>query len=99
MYKTQYVHLPDDTAEHIIGDGQRTECGVPIPYNSPWTNDPEGKVCSDCKKVAGLADEAQAAVDAQHEAEMKASAPPVVEPVPAEPVTAPKGKAKSGDKA
>ena len=96
-YKTQYVHLPDDKSEHIIGDGHRTECGVPIPYNSPWTNDPEGKVCSACKKNAGLADEAQAEVDAQHEAEVLASAPPVEAPAPAEEVTS-KGKAKSGGK-
>ena len=97
-YQTQYVHLPDDTAEHIIGDGQRTECGEPIPYNSPWTTEPEGTVCSKCKNRAAKADEAQAALDAQHEAEILASAPPAVE-APAEPVAEPKAKAKSGAKA
>ena len=54
-YQTQYVHLPDDKAEHIIGDGQRTACGDPIPYNSPWTREPEGKICSKCEKAVSKA--------------------------------------------
>jgi len=57
-YQTQYVLLPDDKAEHIIGDGQRTECGEPIPYNSPWTREPEGKVCDKCEKAAKRGDTA-----------------------------------------
>lgn len=79
-YQTQYVHLPDDQSEHIIGDGQRTECGIPIPYNSPWTRVAEGSICAKCRKASGKADEAQAAIDETHEAEVLASAPPVEAP-------------------
>lgn len=50
-YETQYVLLPDDKAEHIISDGQRTACGERIPYNSPWTTEPDGKVCPKCEKA------------------------------------------------
>jgi hypothetical protein len=98
-YKTQYVHLPDDKLEHIIGDGQRTECGVPIPYNSPWTTELEGTVCSKCRKASGKAQETEAAWDEIREAEILASAPPVEAPDPtpdAETVAAPaKTPAKS----
>jgi len=55
-YQTQYVHLPDDKLEHIIGDGQRTECGEPIPYNSSWTRVSEGKVCPKCEKATAKAE-------------------------------------------
>ena len=55
-YKTQYVHLPDDKSEHIIGDGQRTECGIVLPYNSPWTTDEPDKVCPKCRKATQDAD-------------------------------------------
>jgi hypothetical protein len=102
-YRTQYVHLPDDKAEHIIGDGQRTACGEAIPYNSPWTTEPEGSVCSKCKTMSAKADETAAALDELREAEIVVSAPPVVETPPAEPETVkaetPKAKAKSGAKA
>jgi hypothetical protein len=84
-YRTQYVHLPDDKAEHIIGDGQRTACGEAIPYNSSWTTEPEGSVCSRCKTMSAKADETAAALDELREAE-------IVQP-------APKAKAKSGAKA
>jgi hypothetical protein len=67
-YRTQYVHLPDDQAEHVIGDGQRTACGEPIPYNSPWTTEPEGKVCTKCEKaIAKVADRETAAEAAAYE--------------------------------
>jgi hypothetical protein len=90
-YRTQYVHLPDDKAEHIIGDGQRTACGEAIPYNSPWTTEPEGSVCSKCKTMSAKADETAAALDELREAEV---VPPVVETPEPE-----KAKAKSGAKA
>jgi hypothetical protein len=99
-YRTQYVHLPDDKAEHIIGDGQRTACGEAIPYNSPWTTEPEGSVCSKCKTMSAKADETAAALDELREAEILGSAPPAVEAPLAEPEPAkaetPKAKAKSG---
>jgi hypothetical protein len=101
-YQTQYVRLPDDSAEHIIGDGQRTECGVPIPYNSPWSREPEGKVCAKCTKMSGKAEGTEAAWDEIREAEVLASAPPVEAPAPtpdAEKVATPaKTKAESGGK-
>jgi hypothetical protein len=97
-YQTQYVHLPDDKAEHIIGDGQRTECGVPIPYGSPWTREAEGKVCPACTKNAGKAEETEAVWEEIRESEVLASAPPVAEPTPAPKTETTTKKAKDGGK-
>ena len=41
-YEPQYVEL--DGVWHLIGDGQRTECGIALPYDSPWTNELPKKV-------------------------------------------------------
>ena len=103
-YRTQYVHLPDDKAEHIIGDGQRTACGEAIPYNSPWTTEPEGSVCSKCKTMSAKADETAAALDELREAEILGSTSTDTgaswsEPVEVKAEPAPKAKAKSGAKA
>jgi len=92
-YQTQYVTLPDDKAAHIIGDGQRTACGEPLPYGSAWTTEPDGKVCGDC--TARVEKDAKAAEASAPEVPVNPALP---EPEP-EPAPEPKKKAKDGAKA
>jgi hypothetical protein len=96
-YRTQYVTLPGDKAAHIIGDGQRTACGEPLPYGSAWTTEPDGKVCADC--TARVEKDAKAAEGTVAEVPVNPALPlPEPEPEP-ESEPAPKKKAKDGDEA
>lgn len=50
---TKYVTLVDDKNVHILADGERTACGIPIPIagGAEWTYAEPEKVCVVCSKA------------------------------------------------
>jgi hypothetical protein len=50
---TKYVALVGDKNVHLLADGERTECGIPIPIASgaEWTYAEPEKVCAACTKT------------------------------------------------
>lgn len=77
----------DDTT-HVIGFGEHTACGEPIPHGNGYTADQPKKLCPDCKARIKGTDEYGVLKD-----QVEAAAEPEIEDEPA-----PKA-AKSGTKA
>jgi hypothetical protein len=50
---TKYVTLADDKNVHLLADGERTVCGIPIPIagGAEWTYVEPEKVCALCSKA------------------------------------------------
>lgn len=80
----------DDTT-HVIGPGEYTVCGQPIPFGNGYTTDAPKKLCGDCKSRTKDTDEFGVAQSVQDEA-----APATLADEPAPKATK---EAKSGRKA
>lgn len=64
--RNQFVVSIDGTS-HLLGEDETTTCGIVVPHGTPFTREPEGKLCPVC-----FPEEAKPEVESKPKAKPKA---------------------------